>query len=263
MDNELIYEYSDELNDDFANNKINKKSLNDNYNYFSKNPFFHLASFLFRYLIAIPVLWFMDVLIFRVRFKNKKVLKKAKKKGYYVYSNHVLPLDPVIPPVMTNPTKFMVILSGLDAFSIHPIVTFLIKLLGAVPTPKDITMLNNFEVCLKKHSMKNYSSLVQKVITLVDFDITADLSLSRQAEILNVNASYLSTLFKKETGTTLTEYVAKKRVEQAAFLLTSTNLQIQTISQNCGIYDVNYFTKLFKKYTGKTPKEYRESSVNF
>ena len=124
-------------------------------------------------------------------------------------------------------------------------------------------MIDKYCQLVKKHSMKNYSSLVQKVITLVDFDITADLSLSRQAEILNVNASYLSTLFKKETGTTLTEYVAKKRVEQAAFLLTSTNLQIQTISQNCGIYDVNYFTKLFKKYTGKTPKEYRESSVNF
>ena len=81
--------------------------------------------------------------------------------------------------------------------------------------------------------------------------------------MLNVNASYLSKLFKKETGITLTEYVAKKRIEQAAFLLTSTNLQIQTVAQNCGIYDVNYFTKLFKKHTGKTPKEYRESTINF
>lgn len=124
-------------------------------------------------------------------------------------------------------------------------------------------MIDKYCHLVKKHSMKNYSPLVQKVIALVDFDITADLSLSHQAEILNVNASYLSTLFKKETGTTLTDYVAKKRVEQAAFLLTSTNLQIQTIAQNCGIYDVNYFTKLFKKHTGKTPKEYRESAINF
>ena len=124
-------------------------------------------------------------------------------------------------------------------------------------------MIDKYCTLVKKHSMKNYSPLVQKVITLVDFDITSDLSLSRQAEMLNVNASYLSTLFKKETGTTLTEYVAKKRIEQAAFLLTSTNLQIQTVAQNCGIYDVNYFTKLFKKHTGKTPKEYRESSITF
>ncbi|MBQ8766883.1 MAG: AraC family transcriptional regulator [Clostridia bacterium] len=124
-------------------------------------------------------------------------------------------------------------------------------------------MIDKYCALVKRHSMKNYSPLVQKVITLVDFDITSDLSLSRQAEMLNVNASYLSTLFKKETGMTLTEYVSKKRIEQAAFLLTSTNLQIQTVAQNCGIYDVNYFTKLFKKHTGKTPKEYRESTVNF
>ena len=124
-------------------------------------------------------------------------------------------------------------------------------------------MIDKYCHLVKKHSMKNYSPLVQKVITLVDFDLTSDLTLSRQAEILNVNASYLSTLFKKETGITLTEYVAKKRIEQAAFLLTSTNLQIQTVAQNCGIYDVNYFTKLFKKHTGRTPKEYRENSAKF
>ncbi len=124
-------------------------------------------------------------------------------------------------------------------------------------------MIDKYCALVKKHSMKNYSPIVQKVITLVDFDITADLSLSSQAEMLNVNASYLSTLFKKEVGITLTEYVAKKRMEQAAFFLTSTNLQIQMVAQNCGIYDVNYFTKLFKKHTGKTPKEYRESTISF
>ena len=160
MDNELIYEYSDELNDDFANNKINKKSLNDTYDYFSKNPFFHLVSFLFRYLIAIPVLWFMDVFIFRVRFKNKKVLKKAKKKGYYVYSNHVLPLDPVIPPVMTNPTKFMVIVASHDTFSINPIVSFLVKCLGAIPVPSNTKMYKNYTTCMSYHIKKKHRILI-------------------------------------------------------------------------------------------------------
>ena len=108
--------------------------------------------------------------------------------------------------------------------------------------------------------MKNYSPLVQRVITIIDSDLTADLSLRKQAQLLNVNASYLSALFKKETGLTLTEYVSKKRVEQAAFLLRSTGQQIQTVAQNCGIYDVNYFTKIFKKITGKTPKEYRDGN---
>lgn len=124
-------------------------------------------------------------------------------------------------------------------------------------------MIYKYCALVKNHSMKNYSLLVQKVVTVIDSDLTADLSLHSQAQMLNVNASYLSTLFKKETGMTLTEYVTKKRIEHAAFLLASTNLQIQTIAQNCGIYDVNYFTKMFKKQTGKTPREYRENALKF
>ncbi len=124
-------------------------------------------------------------------------------------------------------------------------------------------MITKYCALVKNHSMKNYSLLVQKVITLIDSDLTADLSLRRQAELLNVNASYLSTLFKKETGTTLTEYVTQKRIDQAAFLLSSTNMQIQNIAQHCGIFDVNYFTKIFKKQKNKTPKEYREDSLKF
>lgn len=124
-------------------------------------------------------------------------------------------------------------------------------------------MIYKYCAHVKNHSMKNYSLLVQKVVTVIDSDLTADLSLHSQAQMLNVNASYLSTLFKKETGMTLTEYVTKKRIEHAAFLLASTNLQIQTVAQNCGIYDVNYFTKMFKKQTGKTPREYRENALKF
>ena len=120
-------------------------------------------------------------------------------------------------------------------------------------------MIRKYCALVKKHSMKLYSLPVQKVITVIDSDLTADLGLKRLAEMFNINASYLSALFKKETGKTLTEYVIGKRIEYAAYLLKSSDLQIQTVAQHCGIYDVNYFTKVFKKYTGKTPKEFRNS----
>lgn len=121
-------------------------------------------------------------------------------------------------------------------------------------------MVRKYCALVKKYSSKNYSLLIQKVITMIDADLTADLSLKKFAELLNVNASYLSALFKKETGKNLTEYVAEKRIKNAAYLLRTTNLQIQTVAQHCGIYDVNYFAKTFKKYTGKTPKEYRKDN---
>ena len=118
-------------------------------------------------------------------------------------------------------------------------------------------MIRKYCLLVQNHNMKDFSPLIQKVLLRIDSDLSGDLSLKSQASLFNVNASYLSTLFKKETGVTLTEYVNRKRIEQAIFLLNSTNMQIQTIAQFCGIPDVNYFTKLFKKQIGKTPKEYR------
>jgi len=57
---------------------------------------------------------------------------------------------------------------------------------------------------------------------------------------------------------TVSEYVRYKRIEHAKYLLGTTHLQIQTVAQHCGIMDVQYFLKAFKKEVGKTPKEYRE-----
>lgn len=123
-------------------------------------------------------------------------------------------------------------------------------------------MVRKYCLLVKNHSLKCYSMLVRKVITDINYDLTADLSLKSEAALHNVNPSYLSTLFKKETGTTLTEYVNRKRIDHAIFLLNSTDMQVQTIATYCGIPDVNYFTKMFKKMIGKTPKEYRQMITN-
>lgn len=121
------------------------------------------------------------------------------------------------------------------------------------------SMVHKYCLLVKNHSMKHYSMLVQHVILRIDSDLTADLSLKAHAEALSVNPSYLSTLFKRETGQTLTEFVACKRIDNAIYLLNSTDMQVQTIAQYCGIPDVNYFTKTFKRLIGCTPKEYRQN----
>jgi len=119
-------------------------------------------------------------------------------------------------------------------------------------------MIKKYCRLVNKHSQRNYSLLIQKVITQIESDIASDLSLNNLSKIFEVNPSYLSSLFKKETGSTLTDYVNKQRIERAKELLASTNMQIQNIAQRCGMLDVNYFTKTFKKYTDLTPKKYRE-----
>lgn len=118
-------------------------------------------------------------------------------------------------------------------------------------------MVRHYCRIVRDFSQKGHSHLISKLLILVEADLTADLSLSALARQLNVNPSYLSALFKKEVGSTLTEYVGKRRVSYAMLLLETTSLQVQAIAQQCGIPDVNYFTRTFKKYAGVTPKEYR------
>ena len=119
-------------------------------------------------------------------------------------------------------------------------------------------MIRKYCLLVKEHSLKKYSHLIGRVITLISFDLTADLSLKHISSLMNVNASYLSATFKKECGETLTEYVNRKRMETAAFVLSHSDKQIQVVAEECGILDVNYFIKLFKKQYGMTPTQYRE-----
>lgn len=120
-------------------------------------------------------------------------------------------------------------------------------------------MFRSYCRLVRKHTMKHYSPPVQRAITTIDSDLTANLTLNALASAQNLSPSYLSALFSRETGQTLTEYVNQKRVKLAMRLLATTKLQIQTIAQHCGILDVHYFSKVFKKAVGVTPKQYRES----
>ena len=112
---------------------------------------------------------------------------------------------------------------------------------------------------VRKHSAKKYSMPVQRAIALINADLSENLTLSSLAKPQNLSTGYLSSLFKKETGKTITEYILDERMKLAMNLLSTTSLQIQAVALHCGIMDVQYFSKLFKKHTGKTPKEYRKS----
>lgn len=120
------------------------------------------------------------------------------------------------------------------------------------------TMVKRYCRMVQENAIRSYSQTVQKVIVAIDLDLSGDLSLRALAAQNNVSAGYLSDLFSKETGQTLTSYVNHKRMTLATHLLKSSSLQIQTIAQHCGILDLHYFCRLFKKHTGMTPSEYRK-----
>ncbi|MCD7736856.1 MAG: AraC family transcriptional regulator [Lachnospiraceae bacterium] len=111
---------------------------------------------------------------------------------------------------------------------------------------------------VRKYTLGKYSALTSKVLTYISTDLSANLSLKTFADLLSVSPNYLSALFKKEVGISLTEYVNRSRIQYAQRLLVSTTLPLKTIAQQCGIPDIYYFSRLFKRITGTTPKAYRE-----
>lgn len=120
-----------------------------------------------------------------------------------------------------------------------------------------LEMFRSYCRLVRKYSIRGYSQPVQKTVIRIDSDLTADLTLRSLAEAQGINASYLSALFRRETGETVTDFVNRKRVELAVHLLTTTALQVQTVAQHCGFADVQYFSKVFKKIIGETPRALR------
>lgn len=111
---------------------------------------------------------------------------------------------------------------------------------------------------VEKRSTALYSAPVRQILVTIDACIDSDLSLKRFANELFLNTSYLSSLFKKETGLTLTDYVNQHRIGYAKRLLKSTTLSIQAIATAVGISDIHYFTRLFRRETGVSPREFRK-----
>ena len=154
---------------------------------------------------------------------------------------------------------------GVHPLHIHRLSSHYATLIENVRTIKQSfslqeKMIRDYCQLVKQHSLSKYSYYVGQTITLVQFDLTADLRLKTIAEKLNVNSSYLSALFRKEVGSTLTEYINRQRIERGIHLLQLTAKPVQEIATECGIQDVNYFIKLFKKQTGFTPSRYREQN---
>lgn len=121
------------------------------------------------------------------------------------------------------------------------------------------TMLRKYCLLVSNYSRSSCSRLVRNCMDYVDFHYNEELSLGILAQKQAVSASYLSGLFKKETGLTVTDYINTTRIRQALVLLNTTDLSIGTIASRCGFPDSSYFTRIFKKCQGKTPKDYRKS----
>ena len=112
-------------------------------------------------------------------------------------------------------------------------------------------------VCKIKN--QKYSKPVTKCQHYIFKHLYEKITLSQLSNLVDLNPSYLSVLFKKEVGTSLSEYIQNAKIDEAKNLLTLTNYSLSDICSWLNFNDQSYFTKIFKKVTGVTPKHYREN----
>lgn len=110
----------------------------------------------------------------------------------------------------------------------------------------------------RKPDDQSSSHIIDEIIQYMEEHLEQDISLNSIAREFHFNTSYLSNLFKRQTGTGLKEYMTQRRMERAKDLLCSTNLKIQQIASKCGYEDDSYFVQLFKRQTGFSPSQYRK-----
>lgn len=122
----------------------------------------------------------------------------------------------------------------------------------------EMAMVRKYCLLIRNYARHRYSPLVQTCMDRIDFYYNTELSLAWLAKQCSVSESHLSTLFKRETGITITDYINTTRIQQSLILLNTTSLPIGEISSRCGFFDANYFTRVFKKFQGQTPQQYRK-----
>lgn len=100
------------------------------------------------------------------------------------------------------------------------------------------------------------SEPLQAVIEHIHLNYYRNLTIDELAERAHLHPNYFIRVFKRRFGTSPIQYVNRKRIEEAKWLLTSTNLMLAEIGAKVGIPDISYLSKLFKSSTGLSPTAY-------
>ncbi|MCM1133309.1 MAG: AraC family transcriptional regulator [Ruminococcus flavefaciens] len=103
-----------------------------------------------------------------------------------------------------------------------------------------------------------YSKRIVRAVDYISEHLHSRIRVEDVAEYLKINPAYLSRVFRAETGMTFTDYVNRKKIEEATGLLSYSEYSDLEISSLLCFSSQSYFIKIFKKYIGITPKEYKK-----
>lgn len=111
----------------------------------------------------------------------------------------------------------------------------------------------------KLEQAKVYSLPVLHAIDYINKHLQSPLALDEIANVLSLNPTYLSHLFKKETGKNIKEYIMQKKIKAAESMLIYSDMSYSAIAEYFHFSSQSYFISCFRKATGQTPRQYRQS----
>ena len=121
---------------------------------------------------------------------------------------------------------------------------------------------------LSAHEFENASSrnraepvAIWRARKYIEEHAREELSLTKVARIVNMNANHLSENFKQVTRVNFVEYVARIRFANACDLLRISNLRVSEIAFAAGFQSLSQFNRVFKRFSGKSPTQYRAAAV--
>lgn len=124
-----------------------------------------------------------------------------------------------------------------------------------------LALLYKRKLLASAESVINTYSLdrISPVLDYIHQNYSEDLSLEKLSRILNINEQYFCRLFKKATGSNITDYINFIRIYNAEKMM-KTNMNITEIAEHTGFSSISYFNRIFKKYKQYTPNEYKKLS---
>ncbi|AIQ53856.1 response regulator transcription factor [Paenibacillus sp. FSL R7-0331] len=125
-----------------------------------------------------------------------------------------------------------------------------------------IPLFHELPAAAEETHKKTPEQLMNQAVKYISERLSHDLGIEEVARKIGISSSYFCLLFKNRFALTFVEYVTQQRIEAAKFMLASTDKSIAAISAGVGYQERRYFTKVFQKQTGMTPKEYRDRKDN-
>lgn len=114
------------------------------------------------------------------------------------------------------------------------------------------------EIHLKVSHGGETSAYIRNAISYISENYSSNIKINELADYIGVNRSYLASSFKKATGYSPKEYLLCLRMEKAKTLLEKTDMPINSIANSVGYTDQLAFSRMFKRYSGVSPRAYRE-----